>query len=132
MNIVSSMASSILGDVQNGSFDPGQLNPMAISQKLMGSLKEEDIKEWGSSLMNEGGMDGLLTMMQSAMGGNMDMGALAAAAQSMGGSGGMPSIDPQMLASLLGGLGGAGAGGSMPDLGSLLQNLGPQNNTKKK
>jgi hypothetical protein len=122
MNIVTSMASTIVGDVQNGTFDPSQINPMAISQKLMGSLKEEDIKEWGNSLMSDGGMDGLLTMMSSAMGGGVDLGAIASAAQNMGNGsgGGFPNIDPSLLSSMLGNLGG---GAAMPDISSLLQNF---------
>jgi len=133
MDVVSSMASSILGDVQNGTFDPSQINPMVISQKLMRTLKEDDIKEWGDSLMSGGGLDGLLTMMSSAMGGNVDLGAMAqAAAASQGAGNGLPNLDPAMLSSLLSGLGGGGAGGGLPDLGSLLQNLGPQNNNKSK
>ena len=123
MNIVTSMASSIVGDVQNGTFDPSQINPMAISQKLMGSLKEEDIKEWGNSLMTDGGMDGLLTMMSSAMGGGVDLGAIASAA---GNGGGFPNIDPGMLNSILGNL-----GGGIPDIASLLQNFQPPAQKKK-
>ena len=125
MDIVTSMASSIVGDVQNGTFDPSQINPMAISQKLMGSLKEDDIKEWGNSLMTEGGMDGLLTMMSSAMGGGVDLSAIASAAKNMGSGGGFPNIDPEMLSTMLGNL-----GGGVPDIASLLQNF--QSPTQKK
>ena len=126
MDIVTSMASSIVGDVQNGTFDPSQIDPMAISQKLMGSLKEDDIKEWGNSLMTDGGMDGLLTMMSSAMGGGVDLGAIASAAKNMGGGGsGFPNIDPAMLTAMLGNM-----GGGVPDIASLLQNF--QKNPKNK
>lgn len=113
VDLVSSMASGIVADVQSGKFDPSQLNPAAITQQLMGALRPEDIQAWGQRLTADGGLDGLMTVMTTAMSGGLDLG-------------GAGSIDPAALQSIMGSLGamtggGGGGGGAMPDISTLMQ-----------
>ena len=123
LDVVTNMASSMMADVEKGSFDPSSIDPMAISQKLMGALKPDDIKAWGQRLTSEGGLEAMMTMMGTVMssaGGpaGMDFGALTGA---FGGQGGMGAIMQGLQAAASGGNGG------MPNidaLGSLMSQFG--------
>ena len=117
LDVVTNMASSMMADVEKGSFDPSSINPMAISQKLMQSLKPDDIKAWGQRLSTEGGLEAMMTMMGTVMSsagggavpGGFDFGALTGA---LGGQAGMGTMLQGLQSA-------ASGGGEMPNMAGL-------------
>jgi hypothetical protein len=143
MDQVASLASTFVKDLEAGKMDIKSLNPMEISQRVMAQLSPKDIEEFGRQLTTDGGLEGVMSMMQSMMSnlpagaaggaspfGNIDpsmimnmmssMGAMGGGAAG-GAAGGMP-FDPSMLMNLLGNGGGSGG----PDLSSMFNALQKQ------
>lgn len=115
LDVVTNMASSMMSEVQSGSFDPSTINPMAISQKLMATLKPEDVKAWGERLTSEGGLEAMMSMMGTVLStapgapaGRFDLGALTGA---LGGTEGIGAIMNTFQA--------GAAGGGVPNLEGL-------------
>lgn len=104
---ISTMADSIVNDIQNGSFDVTKLNPTEISKQMMQGMNPEELESWGKSLMDSGNIEGIVSMMSGLLGGNNNLV-------------GMPPINPQMIQDILQNLNN-GDGGSLPFDLSLFQ-----------
>jgi hypothetical protein len=129
---VSSLASSIVSEMESGNLDMKNLDPMELSRKMMSVVSKEDIETWGKQISMDGSMQGMMTMMQMAMS-TMGLPDPSGAASGGGGAGSAGPSGPN-ISSMLSMLSGAGGGlnpaallGAMGDnsnpLAALMQNL---------
>lgn len=106
MDAIQGLAGDLAGQMRDGKLDVASINPMTVAQHIMGALTMEELEGFATSMMAEGGMDGIVQMLQSMLGG-------------MGG--GFGGLGGGGLGSLLGSLGG---GGSIGNLGGIMSMLG--------
>ena len=119
MDQVAKLATSFVKDIEAGRMDISTLNPLEISQKVMSSLNPSDIEEFGKQLSAQGGMEGVMSMMQNVMGSMPGgMGGLGNMMSSLGAGG----FDPSALAGMMSSLGGSG-GGADGGLASMMGGL---------
>jgi hypothetical protein len=111
MDQVATLASSFVKDVEQGTLDLANLNPLELSQKVMSTLNPADIEEFGKHLTAEGGMENIMAMMS---------GIMSQAGGPMGAAGGLP-FDPSMIQSLMGAMPALTGGASgAPDMSSIM------------
>lgn len=78
MNSIGNLAGSLMGKFKAGEMDMNSLNPMEIGEMMMRDISNDEIEQFGRSLMESGNIENLMAMMQSTlgstnMGGMMDM-----------------------------------------------------------
>ena len=121
MDQVAGFANVFIEDVKNGKMNISELNPIEISKKVMEMVNPQDIEEFGKQLSQEGGLDGVMNMMQSMLGS-----AGGGDASAFGG------VDSGMLQGILStvanGMGGSGAGSAAGaggvDIASIMKMFG--------
>lgn len=99
---IAGMAGGIMSKIKRGEMDAEHMNPLEIGSLIMKDLNTDDLEAFGSALMSDGNLEGMINIMQSSMstmGGASGMAGMAG----MGGIGGGPG------GAMGGGLGGLGA-----------------------
>jgi hypothetical protein len=68
MNTVNSAAMSLVSRIRNGEIEMKDINPLQLSQDMMNRISPEDLENFGSSLVTDGGgVEGIMAMMQGVM-----------------------------------------------------------------
>lgn len=67
MNAISGMAGDIMEQLENGSMEGKDLNPMVMGQMMMEKIKPEDIASFGQSIMSGKNINSVLAMMKGSL-----------------------------------------------------------------
>lgn len=94
---ISTMADTIVNDIQNNRFDITKLNPMEISKQMMQDLNPEDLEVWGKTLMDSGNVESIMGMMSGILGGANGVAGVQ-----------MPPINPAMIQDIIQSMNGGG------------------------
>jgi hypothetical protein len=118
---VSAVAESFMKKMEDGTFDPKELDPMALTQMMMEGVDKKEMEQWASTVMNPQSINSLMSVMQNVMGNLGDDGkkvdfanlamsmAGSMGAGSMGGGGANPlaalaGMNPEIIQQMMGGL----------------------------
>jgi hypothetical protein len=112
---VSAVAEKFMKKMEEGTFDPKELDPMALTQMMMEGVDKKEMEQWASTVMNPQSINSLMSVMQNVMGNMGEDGKkvdFANLAMSMAGSlggGGNPlaalgGMNPEIIQQMMGGL----------------------------
>jgi hypothetical protein len=111
---VSAVADTFMKQMEEGTFDMKELDPMKLTQMMMEGVDKKEMEKWASSVMNPQSINSLMGVMQNVMG-------------NMGGEGeDETGIDFASMAAGMAGLQGGGGANSMEGAASALGALNPE------
>ena len=120
---VSAVADSFMKQMEDGTFDMKELDPIKLTQMMMEGVDKKEMEKWASSVMNPQSINSLMGVMQNVMGNmgdgeeqtsGLDFAAIAASmaglqggANPMEGGGGaaaaLGALNPEMMQKMMGG-----------------------------
>jgi hypothetical protein len=112
---VGAVAESFMKKMEDGTFDPKDLDPMALTQMMMEGVDKKEMEQWASTVMNPQSINSLMSVMQNVMGNmgeggeKVDFANLAMSmAGNMGGQGANPltalsAMNPEIIQKMMGG-----------------------------
>ena len=114
---VGAVAESFMKKMEDGTFDPKDLDPMALTQMMMEGVDKKEMEQWASTVMNPQSINSLMSVMQNVMGNmgeggdKVDFASLAMSMSAgMGAGGGQPNplaalsaMNPEMIQKMMGG-----------------------------
>ena len=119
---VSAVADSFMKQMEEGTFDMKELDPMKLTQMMMEGVDKKEMEKWAASVMNPQSINSLMGVMQNVMGSmgegdetaGIDFSSLAAGMTGLQGGGGnanamasgaaaLGALNPEMIQKMMGG-----------------------------
>ena len=115
---VSAVADTFMKQMEEGTFDIKELDPMKLTQMMMEGVDKKEMEKWASSVMNPQSINSLMGVMKNVMGNmgaeedDMDLGSLATTMGGLGAASGgganplsaLGAMNPEMIQKMMGGL----------------------------
>ena len=116
---VSAVADSFMKQMEEGTFDIKELDPMKLTQMMMDGVDKKEMEKWASSVMNPQSLNSLMGVMKNVMG-NMgeeddtsgfDFSSMAAGmaglqgggANALEGAAALGALNPEMIQKMMNG-----------------------------
>lgn len=116
---VSAVADSFMKQMEEGTFDMKDLDPMKLTQMMMEGVDKKEMEKWATSVMNPQSINSLMGVMKNVMGNmgaegeDLDMASLASSMGAVGSIGGstvganpmsaLGVMNPEMIQKMMGG-----------------------------